>query len=246
MHFVPFLVAVVVSAVSAQFFSTYSTSIEFGRTRPLEGVTWSSSINLTSAGLSTEPVQSSNNSRDFWIQLQPLAAGMSWRPPRSTQVKVTLTDLELDNGHIQLFFRYSSDRVHWSSWYAMRSTPTAGRGASAEYQGAASLPQAAGEQYAALMSDWWRTAPEWSSDEHEFCMWLAAHHPNYFATEMPFIGYVQVRFEGNARQLRLAGVMVEQSWGVSGLSAIPTKEQRASANDKWFFDLAKFVRKQEK
>lgn len=50
-YLVPVLVAAAVNAVSAQFFSTYATSIEFARTRPLEGVTWSSSINLTNTGL---------------------------------------------------------------------------------------------------------------------------------------------------------------------------------------------------
>lgn len=185
-------------------------------------------------------------SRDFWIQLQPLPVGVSWRPPRSTQVKVNLTDLALDNGHIQLFFRYSSDLAHWSSWYDMQPTRAAAKGSPAEYQAKLLLPRVAGGKYDELMRDWWRTAPQWSSDEHEFCVWLATHHPDYFATEVPFIGYVQVRFEGNARQFRLAGVKVEQSWGVSGLSGIPTKERRATADDKWFFDLNKFVRKQEK
>jgi hypothetical protein len=55
------------------------------------------------------------------------------------------------------------------------------------------MPQQAREKYDELMKEWWQTNPAWSSDEHEFCLWLAARHPDFFASEIPVIGYAQIR-----------------------------------------------------
>ena len=237
-HFVPvFLIAASVTGW-AQFFSSYSTPIEFAGTRPPEGINWSSSLSLTETGLVTQPVNLAGVSWVFWIQSQPIAAGMSWRPPTSSQIHVDVTVPELDSGYLRAFFRYSSDRVHWSSWYDLRETP--GTPATARgYQAYVSLPEAAHEKYSELKVEWWRTNPDWSSDEHEFCVWLATNHSGYFATEVPFIGYVQVRLEGGAVRLRLSGMMVGLSSSVSGLTSIPRGTRRASADEKWFFDLKK-------
>jgi len=120
---------------------------------------------------------------------------------------------------------------------------TAADSVAAEYEVNVSLPHAASEKYAELERDWWRTDPQWPSDEHEFCVWLATHHPAYFGTEVPFIGYVQVRLEGNANAFHLAGIKVEQSSASGGVQAIPRGTRRPSADGQWFFDLSKFARK---
>ena len=239
-HLVPaFLIAASISA-SAQYFSTYSTPIQFLGARPPDELSWSSSIRLTETGLLTPPAKP-DASWDFWVQSQPIAAGMSWRPPTSTDIKLAVTVPELDDGYLHAFVRYSSDRVHWSSWYDMPEK-SSGTASDRQYERHILLPSAAHEKYDELIREWWKTFPDWSSDEHEFCVWLVTHHPDYFANELPFIGYVQVRLEGGASQLRLAGMSVEQSWGVSGQSARPRGTRRASADEKWFFDLKKFSR----
>jgi hypothetical protein len=222
----------------AQFGSSYSTPIEFARNRLPEGINWSSSLNLTDTGLVTQTVNQAGAFWTFWIQSQPIAAGMSWRPPTSSDIHVDVAVPELDGGYLRAYFRYSSDRLHWSSWYDLRETPGTIATARA-YQAWVSLPEAAYEKYSELKMEWWETNPVWSSDEHEFCVWLATHHSEYFATEVPFIGYVQVRLEGHAVRLRLAGMTVGLSSSVSGVSSIPHGRRRASADEKWFFDLQK-------
>jgi len=238
-HFVPVLLIAASITGWAQLLLKDSTSIQFAGARPPEGISWSPSLSLTEAGLVTQPVNQAGLSWDFWIQSQPIAAGMSWRPPMSSVIRVDVKVPELDSGYLRAYFRYSGDRVHWSSWYDLRETP--GTVATArDYQGSVSLPEAAHEKYDELKMEWWKTNPDWSSDEHEFCVWLATHHPEYFATEVPFIDYVQVRLEGGAvRRVRLAGMTVGLSGGVSGLSSIPRGTRRASADEKWFFDLQK-------
>jgi hypothetical protein len=157
-------------------------------------------------------------------------------------VEVTLTNLGIESGHLNVFFRYSADLVHWSSWYSMTLSGAGAPDTRAEYQGNVSLPHVAGEEYARLMREWWQTGPQWSSDEHEFCVWLATHYRGYFSTEVPFVGYVQVRLEGNAGAFRLGSINVKQSSGSSGLQSLPKGTRRATANGEWFFDLNKVGR----
>ena len=188
----------------------------------------------------TRPVDLAGAFPVFWIQSQPIAAGLSWRSSTSSQIHVDATIPEFDSGYLRAYFRYSSDRVHWSSWYNLRETPSSPQTAR-DYEAYVSLPEAAYEKYSELKREWWGTNPDWSSDEHEFCVWLATHHSEYFAEEVPFIGYVQVRLEGSAVRLRLARMKVWIGSPVSGLTSIPRGTRRASADEKWFFDLVKVV-----
>lgn len=110
-----------------------------------------------------------------------------------------------------------------------------------EYRGELSLPRAAREQYDVLMREWFKTDPAWSSDEHEFCVWLAKLYPSYFATEYPFIGYLQVRVEGEARRMRVGGMKIEQAWSVSGFTSFSKRKPRPTTGEKWFFDLSKYT-----
>ena len=108
------------------------------------------------------------------------------------------------------------------------------------YLGDMSLPEAASERYSELMRQWWKTDPDWSSDEHEFCVWLAKHHADYFSIEQPFIGYIQIRIEGSGNHVRLADVKMDYSWAVGGLHSVPKRKTRERTEEKWFFDLNEF------
>jgi hypothetical protein len=66
---------------------------------------------------------------------------------------------------------------------------------------------------------------------------LATYHRGFFATEIPFVGYVQVRLEGNAGAFRLGSLNVEQSSGSGGLQSVPNGTRRATADGQWFFVL---------
>jgi len=234
------MMAAYATATVAQISVSDSTTIEFAGGRPPEGATWSSSLEPTDGGLVTKPTEP-HSIWDVWFESPPIPAGMSWRPPTSTRVKLTVTGLESESGKLRAFFRYSSDHVHWSSWYEMSGAVGSTKGEGTEYQGELSLPRAAREKYDALIPEWWRTDPDWSSDEHEVCVWLAKHYPGYFATEYPFIGYVQVRLEGWARRMQVSGLKIDQSWSVSGFTSLSKRKPRPTTGEKWFFDLSKYT-----
>ena len=227
----------------AQTFFNDTVTILFGRSTP--ELVWNDQMELTPAGLSTLQPWAPATSRDFWLRSPPLAAGPSWRPPRYMNLKVTLAGLELATStvppSIRVFGRYSADRVHWSSWFPLGSKESSSP-APSSFEGQLMVPRAAREQYDSLMSTWWRTNPPWPSDEHEFCVWLAAQHRSLFDAEIPFIGYTQVLLEGNAQGLRLRGMAVTlaaSGSSVEGVSLGPQPPQRPTYHGKWFFDLGK-------
>jgi len=240
-----FVVMLLLAAVPtfAQSFPTYSSSIRFSASEPLEGVTWSASLAMERSGLVA--AASPEGLHELWIQSPPIATSMSWRPPTSTSVSAKVVLPELDMGFLRAFARYSADKVHWSSWYNLVQSESASSVDAREYRAWISLPSVAHEKYDGLRSEWYRTNPAWSSDEHELCVWIAKNHPDYFATEIPFIGYIQVRIEGSTgpgKRARVSELVISGGTTVSGLSAIPSGERRPSADEEWFFDLSNYVR----
>src|SRR6266436_2133328 len=102
--------------VRAQFFSSDTTRIQFAPHKVPDGVTWSSSVSLTDGGLFSEKL-SPNFSSEVWVQSQPISAGMSWRPPRSATIRLDGEAGSEDFTYLHAYFRYSCDRVHWTTWY---------------------------------------------------------------------------------------------------------------------------------
>jgi len=238
----PLLLLVVAAKSSAplDILSADSATIVFARGKVLEGVTWSSTMQLTERGLEIKPVNSPNESRDFWMQSQAISVGLSWRPPTSINLKLSANGYSAQRGYMWAYLRYSSDKVHWSSWYGLTVSDEDTNGSASVYLGNISLPRAASERHDELMRQWWKTDPDWSSDEHEFCVWLAKNHPEYFSTEQPFIGYIQFRFEGSGSNGRIDNVKIDQSWAVGGLHSLPKRKTRETTEEKWFFDLSKY------
>lgn len=239
-----FMTAVHAPAVVAQISAMDSTTIEFAGGRLPEGATWSPSLEPIDGGLVTKPT-GPHTIWNVWFESPPLPAGMSWRPPTSTRVKLTFTGLEWEGHDLRAFFRYSSDRVHWSTWYNMPAADSNTKDAATAYQGDLSLPRAAREKYDSLMREWEKTDPDSWEDEHEFCVWLAKNYPDFFATESPLIGYIQVRVEGWARRMQVGGMKIDQSWSVSGITGFSLvqskKKPRLTTGEKWFFDLSKYT-----
>jgi len=199
-------------------------------------------MELTTLGLETRQPWTDNTSREFWFQTQPLATGPSWRPPPAVGFELALNDLfvleRTQRGYLKAFGRYSADRVHWSSWFPIASTSRETL-AGSTFQGRHELPRAARDKYDELMQVWWQSDPAWSSDEHEFCLWLAAGHRDFFAAEIPHMGYVQLRVEGDAQGMRVGGLTIRLNAGMSGLQSIPRGQRRPNADEKWFFDLSR-------
>ena len=224
----------------AQIFSENSVNIPFAPAEVPDGVTWSPSVSLKDGGLFSEKLPT-NMAAEVWVQSQPISAGMSWRPPTSATIKLAVDAGANSFTYLQAYFRYSCDRVHWSTWYNLRPVKPEANVATV-YEGELSIPRMAHAPYYAKMLEWSQTNPAWSSDEHELCVWITSQDPEFFARQFPFIGYVQVRLEGETRGLQLKSLSVKVNAVVSGLYAFTTSSKersRVTTGEKWFFDVSK-------
>jgi hypothetical protein len=230
--------------VRAQIFSSDTAKIQFAPTKVPDGVTWSPSVSLTAGGLSSQKLPP-NMAAEVWLQSQPISAGMSWRPPTSATIRLDVEAGAEDFTYLHAYFRYSCDRVHWSTWYNLPPLKAQNGIAGSVYEGSLSIPRMAQEAYYAKMQEWWKTNPPWSSDEHELCAWIASQDPDFFSREFPFIGYVQVRIEGETRGVELKSLSIRVSSAVSGVHAFGTSSKgrgRSTTGEKWFFDVSKIRR----
>ncbi|HSE25485.1 MAG TPA: hypothetical protein VLB68_27730 [Pyrinomonadaceae bacterium] len=238
--FVLFLSLLILSASTsrAQFFSSESIQIQFAPTKVPDGVTWSPSVSLKDGGLSAEELPP-NMAAEVWVQSQPISAGMSWRPPTSATVRLEVEAGAKDFTYLRAYFRYGCDRAHWSTWYNLRSqNPPDGISATV-YESNLDIPRLAQVAYASKMHDWWQTNPPWSSDEHDLCVWITNQDPDFFSREFPFIGYIQVRIEGETRGLQLKSLAVKVNSAVSGLTTLSSGRTRSTTGEKWFFEVSK-------
>ena len=223
--------------IQAQIFFQNRLEIQFAPNQTPAEATWSPSLSLNDNGLFSAK-RPPNTSTEVWVQSQPIAAGISWRPPTFERIKIEVgADAEAFT-YLKTFVRYSCDRVHWSTWYNLRPLKTEAQVATS-YEGDLSLPRTAYAEYYAKMAEWWKTNPEWTSDEHELCVWIARQDPEFFARQFPFIGYIQVRLEGETRGLQLKSLTIHIDAAVSGLSSPRNNGTIKSTEEPWSFDVSK-------
>ncbi len=241
--FAAFLVLLFFSAITVQsdLFYSDTTKIQFAPTKVPDGVTWSPSVSLRDDGLSSEKLPP-NMASEVWVQSQPISAGVSWRPPTSATIRLEVEAGAEDFTYLHAYFRYSCDRVHWSTWYNLPPLKTQNGIAGSAYEGSLSIPRMAQEAYYAKMREWGKTNPPWSSDEHELCVWIDSEDPDFFSHEFPFIGYLQVRIEGETRGVQLKSLSIKVSAGISGLTSLSKGRGRSTTGEKWFFDVSKIRR----
>jgi hypothetical protein len=224
--------------LQAQIFFQNRVEIQFAPNQTPAEATWSPSLSLNDNGL-TSPNLPPNTTTEVWVQSQPMPAGISWRPPTFERIKVEVGSGVEAFTYLHTYVRYSCDRVHWSTWYNLRPVKTE-EPVATSYEGDLSLPRSAYAPYYAKMAEWWKTNPEWTSDEHELCVWITRQDPEFFARQFPFIGYIQVRLEGEARGLQLKSLSVNIDAAVSGLSA-PRIGGSKSTDEPWSFDVSKHL-----
>jgi hypothetical protein len=241
--FVIFLGLLVLPAftTSAEIFSTDTTRIEFGPDKVPDGVTWSPSVSVKDGALTAEKLPP-NMAAEVWVQSQPISAGMSWRPPTSATVRLEVEAGAEDFTYLKAYFRYGCDRAHWSTWYNLQSLKPQDGIAISAFESDLAIPRMAQSAYHAKMKEWWTTNPPWSSDEHELSVWIAKQDPDFFSREFPFIGYVQVRIEGETTGLQLKSLSVKVNSAVSGLTTLSNGRRRSTTGEKWFFDVSKIRR----
>ncbi|MEP6900413.1 MAG: hypothetical protein ABJA66_01610 [Actinomycetota bacterium] len=238
------LFCVCVCEIQAEILEAGEEKIDFSPGKIQKNVTWSDSFSLQETGLETKQLPK-NQVRDVWLQTHSFPIGLSWRPPNSANFTVSLDGSidEVDSTYRlepQIFIRYSCDKVNWSTWYIFsKSDKKTDKGLNI-YENKIWLPTSVSEKYQNLMRDWWKTNPLWSSDENEFCEWLVKKEPDFFAKELPFIGYVQLRMEKMAvnPSQNLKSLTIRYFWSVGGLASIPKDKSKVRKNteDKWFFE----------
>lgn len=213
-------------------------------------VTWSepATITATAEGLGWDGEATA--SRAGWIQTEPLAVGLSWRPATAVGVRVLLNPaprpLSLDNGQTSTpwkgmaFVRYSPDLVHWSTWQAMEDAEgRPGVGPGSAWAATVAVPGSEREEYAALLQEYMRLDVPWQSDEEAAVKWMLAREPRLFARHLPFVGYVQVRWEGSFHGgRRVTSLQVTASAGIGGVHLAPRDPRAAEGRDDapWRFD----------
>ncbi|MBI1902806.1 MAG: hypothetical protein HYS13_17040 [Planctomycetia bacterium] len=200
-------------------------------------VTWSEPerIAITEKGLGWDG--ETNALRDGWIQTEPLAIGVSWRPAQGSNVRVRVfplpAEITLPNGQKytpsagSMFVRYSPDAKHWSDWQALKHEDDDVRKKhnAVVFTGVVQVPRRQREEYERQMGAWMKLDTPWSSDEEALVKWIVAAQPDFFQEHKPFVGYVQFLYEcGFHGGQRLTKLEAEAGWGVGGVHSIPKDE----------------------
>ena len=210
--------SIIVAAIVIGFTETSRGSIEdfkqitidFTDPAATNAATWSTPDKLTVStnGLGREGDAAS--SRDGWIQTKPLALGLSWRTPGAVSVRVAIQpppgEISLNSGQKttpyggDVYVRYSPDRKHWSSWQVLEQTgprtPEEKKNPGRHFNATVQVPYRERERYGELLSEYSRLDVAWQSDEEAAVRWIVGREPDFFAKQIPFIGYVEFLFEG--------------------------------------------------
>ena len=205
--------------------------------------TWShpDRIKITKDGLGWEGESSS--SIDSWIRTNPMPVGLSWRPLTHTNVYVTIdpapSSYKLRNGQTQkipypgiVYVRYSPDRMHWSSWQALRyETDKEQFKGKSFFSGVVAVPHQARRNYQRHLEAYLqRKDVAWASDEAALAASILKKQPEFFRKNSPFIGYLQFLFEGSSRgSQRIRKFRASAGWGLSGMH-MPARDPKAEKN----------------
>jgi inhibitor of cysteine peptidase len=153
----------------------------------------------------------------------PISVGWSWCPADSVQINVDVVPASATPG--TLYARYSPDSQHWSKWHPLtvHIPEPAGAGATLSFRGTLAVSAAAKQEYRTRLQEFAGAGrPLADVDQEAAARWIVGRDPTFFSTQMPFIGYVDVRWEtaigGN---LRLKTMSVEISYSRDDRGAVP-------------------------
>lgn len=147
--------------------------------------------------------------RDGWIQTVPMALALSWKPAYSASVhvwvlpspkEVLLASGQVNTPHVgDVYVRYSPDHLHWSTWQALEAREPHEHDEKEDpgvlFSGAVKIPQSETNRYRKLLSEYAQLDVPWKSDEDAAVRWMVEREPDFFANQLPFIGYLQFRYE---------------------------------------------------
>lgn len=168
--------------------------------------------------------------REGWIETTPIAVGLSWRPARSVslgvQLEPELGEITFGNGQKsapyigEIYVRYSPDTTHWSSWQLLQpSDPTSRQ---RRFEGRITVPGVEQKEYMKLLSQYAKLDVPWASDEDAAVRWILRSRPDLFSRHLPFIGYVQLRYEGSfPGGQRVRSLKIELTYVIGGMHTPP-------------------------
>lgn len=199
-------------------------NIQFTPANVPAGASWAPGIALTEKGLVAEKDPHGNYATDVWIQSQPIPIAEGWtRFPAGVSFTLTINGEGLFFSDLKGFFRYSSDGKHWSTWYAVVGPGSESPWSPNPWTGKLSLPRIAREGYEKAMQEYSKKDPAWDDDERKLCSWIQEQQPHFFEHEFPFVGYLQIRLEGIAKEMELQSITVNTWVSVSGLHQLKKK-----------------------
>lgn len=255
------LVCLLASFSRASILEFKSISIDFtDSTGAVAKAVWSEpdKLTVTTNGLGWDGEAASL--RDGWIQTHPLALGLSWRPPFAISIRVSIhpkpAEIVLNSGQKttpdagDVYVRYSPDAKHWSSWQVLqRSEPqshTEKQNPGRHFSGIIRVPYVEREEYGKLISDYARLDVPWKSDEDAAVRWILQTQPDFFAKHLPFIGYVEFRYEGGFYGgQRITSYKADVSYGMSGMHSAPKNKDTYKDRDSRPWSFKAEVKKQK-
>jgi hypothetical protein len=184
----------------AVVFSGQSLDLDFTSPDIVKQVSWTPtrSVKLGSNGLFLD-LPSRMGIGQFQLQTtEPLALGVYWQAVRGASIWASLTPV--DTGQAVLFVRYSVDAKHWSTWQSLSRPSTESRCLPTYPQcqvftGELAVPHQQSEEFDQLCGQYASQHRGEVTDEEECAQWIVQSQPDFFATHLPVIGYVQFLYE---------------------------------------------------
>ncbi|GMV93011.1 MAG: hypothetical protein AMXMBFR82_27890 [Candidatus Hydrogenedentota bacterium] len=207
------------------------------------------SLNWNKRPLRTKGIPESERgtfTKDVIVHVEPVPVGWSWRPVTYVWVGAEVTPPEefvflpdrTGCPPCEVFARYSPDLKNWSSWQALERIPPDNQTDPRQtYQISLQVPVADRSAYESMFWEYMEKNVPWKSDEEAAVEWILEQQPDFFEDQIPFIGYVQLRFEialkGDQRIERLE---FRLSYQTGGSHNIPKDESvYKDRNGPWRF-----------
>lgn len=198
---------------------------------------WSHGLDLNTKGLGWKGKEGST--RDYWVRTIELATGLYWRPTCFAAITVDINvvpqsspaniDQSRTMSPVHVFVRHSPDTKHWSSWQLMPSTAI--KDSKCHSTGFIEIPNMDQEKYTRYLMEYQRLDVPWASDEEAGVKWILQRDPNFFATSLPFIGYIQVLCEGSNEGFRFSKLTITAQWSSGGLHISPKNHDMSYIDD---------------
>lgn len=221
-------------------------------------------LDFTADGIGDESLHD-RSYRSAWIQTHPIPLGGNGHPYPSASLTVEIgghLDKHRRSCVSRIFARHSPDLKHWTSWQPLRLRseeerealnkraaqmipptqsgkafiPTVTIDQPVTFVGSLDIPRSVQNRYRAHAARYKAAGLAHPRGHEDLVRWILAEDPDYFATEIPFVGYLQVLVEFDARSgsNRLRSLTIGAFSIVDEMTWLPADEQ-PDAPKRWNF-----------